>query len=63
MTQVGGGDPSLKVSALMSDKVVCRTAPATQGLLIMNMFVEQTWVFNRPGVAGAVLQAASLLIN
>ena len=36
----------------MSYEGVCRTAPATQGLLI-----------NRPGVAGAVKKTLSSLIN
>ena len=42
------------LTQLISDKAVCRTAPATPGLLII-------YVFKRLGIAGAVLQTPSSL--
>ena len=38
---------------------VCRTAPATPGLLI----IFTLRIFNRPGVAGAVLQTPPSFIH
>ena len=59
----------------MNDGGVCRTAPATPGLLkiIVNNTInsqhyhyiteEEKYIFNRPGVAGAVLQTPPSFIH
>ena len=41
----GKGSPTELINQLMSNKAVCRTAPATPGLLIMTrLFIEQPWL-------------------